>query len=83
VIFEGIFIGLMSWVMGIILSFPLSVAIGNLLGNLSFRSPLPLIISPAGIVVWLIIIVGGSTAASAFPAWKASRLTIRETLTYI
>ncbi|MHB1405264.1 MAG: ABC transporter permease [Desulfitobacteriaceae bacterium] len=83
VIFEGIFIGLMSWVIGAVLSLPLSVAIDSLLGNLSFRSPLPLVLSPTGIVIWLMIIVCGSIAASAYPAWKASQLTIRETLNYI
>lgn len=83
VIFEGIFIGLMSWVIGVVLSLPLSVAIDSLIGNLSFRSPLPLVLSPTGVVIWLMIIVCGSIAASAYPAWKASQLTIRETLTYI
>jgi putative ABC transport system permease protein len=50
---------------------------------LSFRSPLPLIVSPMGLAIWLSVIVIGSIAASAYPAQQASRLTIRETLTYI
>lgn len=83
VIFEGIFIGLMSWAIAVVLSLPLSVAIGNLVGNLSFRSPLPLVLSPMAVVIWLAVIVLGSIAASAYPAWKASQLTIRETLAYI
>jgi putative ABC transport system permease protein len=83
VISEGIFIGLMSWVIAVPLSLPLSFGIDYLLGNLSFRSPLPLILSPTGLVIWFLVIVIGSIAASAYPARQASRLTIRETLAYI
>lgn len=83
VIFEGVLIGLMSWAIAILLSLPLSIAIGRLIGNLSFRSPLPFVMSPMAVVIWLAVIVLGSITASAYPAWKASQLTIRETLTYI
>jgi putative ABC transport system permease protein len=82
VILEGVLIGLMSWVIGIVLSLPISAGIDNLIGNMSFRSPLPMILAPKSIIVWLIIIVCGAIAASAYPAWKASRLTVRETLSY-
>ena len=83
VISEGVFIGLMSWVIAVPLSLPLSLGIGYLVGNLSFRSPLPLILSPMGLIIWFLVIVIGSIAASAYPARQASRLTIRETLAYI
>ncbi len=83
VISEGVFIGLMSWIIAAALSLPLSLAIGRLLGNMAFRFPLPLIVSPSALVIWLAIIVIGSIAASAYPARNASRLTIRETLVYI
>ena len=83
IISEGIFIGLMSWVIALPLSLPLSYGIGSLIGSLSFRSPLPLIVSPMGLIIWLFIILIGSMAASAYPARQASRLTVRETLAYI
>jgi putative ABC transport system permease protein len=83
VISEGIFIGLMSWVIAVVLSLPLSLMIGRLVGNLAFRFPLPLVLSPSAVIIWLAIIVVGSVAASAYPARNASRLTIRETLVYI
>lgn len=79
---EGLFIGLMSWGIAIVLSFPLSAEVGNLVGTLAFRFPLSLVLSPAAILVWLTVVSLGSMAASAYPAWKASQLTIRETLTY-
>ena len=83
IISEGVFIGLMSWFMALVLSIPLSLGVGYLIGNLAFRSPLPLILSPIGLVLWLLVVVIGSIAASAYPAQKASSLTIRETLSYI
>ena len=83
VISEGIFIGLMSWGAAIVISLPLSYYVGKFIGNMAFRSPLPLIVSPSTLVIWLIIIILGSAGASFYPAWKGSRLTIRDTLDYI
>ena len=83
IISEGVFIGLMSWVIALPLSIPLSLGIDYLLGMMSFRSPLPLIISPVGLVTWITLIIVGSIAASAYPAQQASRLTVRETLAYV
>lgn len=83
IISEGVFIGLMSWVIALPLSIPMSVGIDYLLGTMSFRSSLPLIISPVGLVSWVTLIIVGSIAASAYPARQASRLTVRETLAYV
>ncbi len=83
VISEGTFIGLMSWMIALPLSIPLSLGIGYLIGMLSFRSPLPLTVSLPGLVIWLSVTIAGSIAASAYPAQQASRLTVRETLAYI
>jgi putative ABC transport system permease protein len=83
IISEGVFIGLMSWVIALPLSIPLSYGIDYLLGMMSFRSPLTLVISPIGLAVWFVVLVVGSIAASAYPAQQASRLTVRETLAYV
>ncbi len=83
VISEGVFIGLMSYFIAVALSLPLSLGMGAYLGNMAFRSPLPLIVSPVGLGLWLVILLIGSIAASAFPAQQASKLTIRETLAHI
>ena len=82
-LYNNFFIGLMSWAIALPLSIPLSYGIGYALGMMSFRSPVPLTVSLAGLVIWLSVIVIGSIAASAYPAQQASRLTVRETLAYI
>jgi putative ABC transport system permease protein len=83
VIGEGVLIGLLSWLIALPLSLPLSFGIGNLVGSLAFRFPLELTVSPLALLIWFGVIVIGSVAASAYPAWTASRLTIRETLAYL
>jgi putative ABC transport system permease protein len=80
---EGVFIGLLSWLIAVPLSLPLTWGVGYLVGNMSFRAPLPLILSPWAVFGWLILVVLGSIGASAYPARQASRLTVRETLAYI
>ena len=83
IISEGVFIGLMSWGIALPLSIPLSLGIDYLLGMMSFRASLPLVVSPVGLVTWVTLIIIGAIAASAYPARQASRLTVRETLAYI
>ncbi|MVO98284.1 ABC transporter permease [Paenibacillus lutrae] len=83
IISEGIFIGILSWGIAIIVSLPLSASVGSLIGKLAFRAPLPLMISPFVVLIWLAVIIVGASVASAYPAWKASRLTVRETLSHI
>lgn len=83
VVSEGVFIGALSWVGAFVLALPLSALVGVIVGNLAFRTPLPLVVSPLAVALWLAIVIVGSAAASAYPAWRASRLTIRETLAYV
>ncbi len=83
VISEGIFISLMSWFIAVVVSIPPTLVVNNLIGGLFSGIPLTLIVSPMSLGVWLLIILVGSIAASAYPAWQASRLTIRETLAYV
>lgn len=80
---EGLFIGFLSVAAAILLSLPLTMGIGRLVGTMSFGLPLPLMLSHSGLAIWLAILIFGSTAASLVPAFRAARLTIRETLAYI
>ncbi|HET6762862.1 MAG TPA: FtsX-like permease family protein, partial [Longimicrobiaceae bacterium] len=79
---EGVFTGLMSWVVAVILSLPLSAMLGRMVGQMAFRTPLPLVVSPAALAGSLLAVVATSAAASGWPAWRASRLTVRESLAY-
>lgn len=80
---ETVFVGLLSWVLAALLAVPLSFAVGRILGDLAFRTPLPLTISPLALGLWALAAVVGSALAGTAPATRAARLTIREALAYI
>lgn len=80
VLSEGIFIGALSWLLAIPLSLPFSALIGGVVGNLSFRTPLPLVLAPSGLGIWLLIVLLGAALASILPARRASLLTVQDTL---
>jgi putative ABC transport system permease protein len=54
----------------------------GLSGTVMFGTSLPYVISAVGAVVWLVAVVVIALVASAVPAWRASRLVVREALAY-
>jgi len=82
IISEGVFIGGLSWIFAVMLSVPLSLLVGGIVGTLSFRVPLSLTISPFAMLLWLVVVLCISAAACAWPALRAARLTVREALAY-
>jgi putative ABC transport system permease protein len=82
VIIEGLVLGLLSWVMGVALSVPITYVLNYGVGISIFQSPLTAVFSWTGSLAWLFGILLIAALASAFPAWRASRLAVRETLVY-
>ncbi len=82
VIVEGLFIGLISWGLGALMAFPVGALLAQTVGVVLFQSALPYVFSAEGLLIWLLIVVVLATLASFLPAWKASRLTVREVLAY-
>lgn len=80
VLSEGLFTGLLSWMVAVPLSIPISMGVGNVLASIS-NQPLSLTLSPGAAGLWLGIVMLASAAASLYPARQASRLTVRQTLT--
>lgn len=79
---EGILTGLMSWLAAAALSIPLTVIIGNIFGRIFLHTPLDLVITPVGILIWLFTVVAITAAAGCIPARKATRLPVHEILAY-
>jgi putative ABC transport system permease protein len=79
---EGIFIGLLSWLLGAFLSIPLSRMLTQIVGDSMLRAPLSYRFSFIGLALWLIIVGVLAALASVLPAWKAARLTVRDVLAY-
>ncbi|MCA9974562.1 MAG: FtsX-like permease family protein [Anaerolineales bacterium] len=82
VLAEGIVIGLLSWVVGSLLSLPASRIMSQQVGMALLGFPLNYSFALGGTMMWLVIIIFLAAAASLGPARSASRLTIREVLAY-
>jgi putative ABC transport system permease protein len=84
VVAEGAVIGAAAWLLAALVARPLGEAIGNLLLGMMFRtaSDIAVAIEPKGVVIWFVVSLAGSAIASLRPAWQASRMSVREALTY-
>lgn len=82
VIVEGVVIGLLSWLIGALLSWPIGKLLSDAVGVAFLESPLTYRFAFDGALLWLVIMLVLAALASALPAWKAARLSVRETLAY-
>jgi putative ABC transport system permease protein len=82
VMVEGMIIGLISWFLGAIFSFPVTFLLSRIISLAIFNSPSQFILNPLGFIIWLGLVLILSALASVLPAHNASRLTIREVLAY-
>ncbi|MEO5887050.1 MAG: FtsX-like permease family protein, partial [Anaerolineales bacterium] len=82
VIVEGMVIGITSWAISILFSIPITAVLTYGVGMAIVTAPLPTVYGATGIIAWLILTLVLATVASALPARRASRLTVRDTLAY-
>jgi putative ABC transport system permease protein len=82
VIIEGLVIGLITWLIAIGLSYPISAALLKTISQAMAGASFTLTFTPLGIFVWLGVVVILSIVASVMPARNAARLTINEVLAY-
>lgn len=82
VIIEGLLIGMMSWILAIGLSLPISVLLAREIGLSFMDYPMPASYSIGGILAWAALVLVISIVASLFPALNAVRLTVTEVLAY-
>jgi len=82
VVIEGGFIGVITWVFAVILSFPISHFLLKIVSEAMMGSPMPLTYTYQGFVIWLATVLVLSVVASILPARNAASLTIREVLAY-
>jgi len=82
VMVEGILIGLLSWSIGALLALPVSKLMNEGVG-VAFEAPgLSFTFSTMGVLLWLGIVVALAGLASFLPAWNATRVTVRDVLSY-
>jgi putative ABC transport system permease protein len=82
VLVEGALIGILSWLLASVVAFPISEVMSDSISLALFGNPANFGFTPTGFVVWLVIVIILSVLASILPARGATRLTIREVLSY-
>jgi putative ABC transport system permease protein len=82
VIVEGMVIGILSWAISILVSLPITNVLCYGVGMAILTAPMPVVYGASGVIAWLIFTIVLGTLASALPARRASRLTVRDTLAY-
>ena len=81
VVFEGLCIALLSWLLALLLSLALSARVGQVLASIAAQS-LVLRLSLPGALLWLALLLAGALVVSWQPARRAARLTVRQTLAF-
>ena len=82
VVIEALVIGLITWVLAVVLSYPISVFLLSIIGAAILGSSPLLVVTSTGILIWLAVVIGLSIVASILPARNAAKLTINEVLSY-
>ncbi|KXK11574.1 MAG: ABC transporter permease [Chloroflexi bacterium OLB14] len=82
VISEGFVIGIISFILAIFLSIPITYGLSYILAITVFESPITVVFTYLGYAIWLGLIILLSVLGSVLPARNAARLTIREVLAY-
>ena len=79
---EGVLVGVLSWLLAVPLSYPGARLFSNLVGVSIFEVPLDFSYSGTGVVLWLGAVVVLSALASLWPAMRATKVSVREALSY-
>ncbi len=82
VLAEGVAIGMLSWVIGMLLSIPISAFLSEQVGLALLNVPLTYQYSFTAAAAWFFALMLIAVVASLGPARDAVRLTIREVLAY-
>jgi putative ABC transport system permease protein len=80
--YEGMLVGGLSWAAACVLTLPLSAALEAACGNIFFKVPLDVYVSPRVAGLWLLLVVVLASLGSLYPAWRAARLSVREALSH-
>ena len=79
---EGMAIALLSWVVAIPLSVPMSLALGEAFSRIMLPVPPRYAPNVTGVVIWLALVLVVSVVACAWPALRAMRVPTAAALSY-
>lgn len=82
VVAEGLFISFLGWLGSLVIAWPLTVAAGDMAGNIFIRTGLDYIIPSYIPLAWLAIALGIGLVSSLLPAIQTVRLSVKDVLAY-
>lgn len=82
VLIEGFSVGIVSFLIAIPLSIPMTYGFCYAIGNAFFGRTLYFTVVPSGMTIWLMIVLLIAFFASLVPAVRASKMSISQTLSY-
>jgi len=82
IVTEGLIIGVLSWLISLAVSLPLSKFASYNFGMIFFESPLKFAVSTLGFAIWFVIVIVFAGLASFYPSQKASTMSVKDALSY-
>jgi putative ABC transport system permease protein len=82
IVSEGVVIGVLAWLMGTLVSVPMSMLMSYAIGKNLLGTGLIWTYAWFAVAVWGVVVLGMSIVASRLPARSAVQLTVREVLAY-
>lgn len=79
---EGLVIAILSWIVAIPLSLPMSVLLGQAFSRIMLPVPITFLPNAAAVLSWFGVVVVVSLVACAWPAFRALRITTAAALAY-
>jgi len=79
---EGVLVGALSWLLALPLGAPGAYALSSVVGQAIVQIPLDFAYSVSGVLLWLLVVLLLSALASLWPALRATRVSVRESLAY-
>ena len=79
---EGVTVGALSWLLAVPLSYPGARFFSAAIGQALFEAELEFRYSVPAVAIWLVLVLVLSALSSLWPAWQASRVSVREALAY-
>jgi len=80
--YEGLTIGIISWVFSVILSIPISYYLGNKFYDMFFSSKILFTVSWVGLLAWFFVNVGISIVSLLLPAKGTTKQAVNELIAY-
>lgn len=83
ILVEGLFVTLLSLPLALLFAVPVAALVGRIVGELSFRIPLPLEVSWTAMAIWTAAVLPIAAIAALLPTRMASGRTVRSALDHV